>query len=944
VADVTARTLWVELLGEVGARAGDREVALGPPRQRAVLAILAMRANQTVSRSELIDGVWGDAAPASVGGSVHTYIHGLRRALSAMDGEVLVRTGPGYQLSLGPGELDVAVVESRLRQARGMAASGKQSAAADLVGECLTLWRGVPLFGVPGPFADTERVRLTELRYELVEERAELLLGAGRHRDALADLGEAAKAEPYRERLRAQLMLALYRSGRRADALAEFDSVRRLFAEELGLDPGSALTELHLRMLRSDPQLDLAAESLTRSRSPVPAQLPHEVPDFVGRASEIQQLSQWRTATESGSQALLISAIDGVGGIGKTSLAVRFARQVAESYPDGQLYLDLRGFDPNRLPLTASDALGQLLWALGSPGNRPEPDALASMYRSLLAGKRFLILLDNVESAEQVRDLLPGASNSLVLITSRNRLSGLVARDGARRLTLGLLTSAEAVELLRRAVGRERIDAEVEEAKTLARLCGYLPLALRVAAEKVSSAQDVSLRELVANLINEQTRLDAFDVDDDEMSSVRSVFSWSYKSLDPALARTFRLLGLLRGPDISVAAVAALIDRPVHEAAELLTELSEQHLLESTADRFGFHDLVRVYAAELVTREETPQERADALRRLMDWYLQSVRLAQLSITPGYQTLDLATTETRYELPNIDTPQSASAWFIVEAPNILALTWQAADLGEHEIAWQLPYLMWNHYYSTGLLAEWITILTIGLSSSRHSNDPRAEVRILNGLGAAYARSGQNEIAVSHLERALLLARQIGNQEPILTLVANLGATLRAMKRYDQGIQYAQEALTLAMGGMGTEYHKAGAISQLIALYVESGQPELALKYGELGLETARASGASLTEVPILVNIAHAHRDLGMAMEAMREYEAAQNLCKTLGDRYHEALALLGIAELYRRQARYGEARDQAQQALDIFVALGDEEAGGARDFLVTLSTEASSDTK
>ncbi|MET9634517.1 BTAD domain-containing putative transcriptional regulator [Lentzea sp. NPDC006480] len=946
MAGAAARELRIGLLGEVEARVGDLQIVLGPPRQRAVLAILAMRANQAVSRGELIDGVWGDAVPPTVEGSVHTYIHGLRRALSVAGRDLLTRTGTGYHLVLVPGELDLAVVESQVRHARAVAASGEHSVAADLFGECLAMWRGVPLSGVPGPFADTERVRLTNLRYELVEERADLMLAAGRHRDVLAGLDDAIKAEPYRERMRAQLMLALYRSGRRAEALAEFDAVRRLLADELGLEPGSALTDLQLRMLRSDPELDPATEPWSGSRASIPSQLPHEVPDFVGRVGEMTQLSQWRSATESGNPALLISAIDGAGGIGKTSLAVRFARHVVDSYPDGQLYLDLRGFDPNRPPMTAFDALGQLLGALGSTSFPSEPDALVSTYRSLLSGRRFLILLDNAASTEQVRDLLPGESNNLVLITSRNRLSGLVARDGARRLTLGLLSSAEAVELLRRVVGPERIDAEPEEAATLARLCGYLPLALRIAAEKVSSMPNSSLGELVANLIDEQSRLDVFGVDDDEMSSVRGVFSWSYRSLDPALARTFRLLGLVRGPDIGVAAAAALVDRPAHDVEDLLKTLSEQHLLETNADRFSFHDLVNVYAGELVAREETSQERTNAIHRLMDWYLQSMRLTELCIDPGYPLFALNTKGMRRELPNADARESADAWFKIEAPNVLALTQYLADLGERHAAWQLAWFLYDHYYSTGLLTEWIAVLNIGLSSSRYSGDPNAEMRSLMALGIAYSRLGQNEIAADHLERSLILARKINDTEFLLVTLANLGSTLREMKQHDRGILCAQEALNLAINGTGTNYHKAGALDSLVDLYVDSGQLEHALRYGEIGLEVARASKVGVVEANILVNLGHTYRDLGAVAEAVREYEAALDLCKTLGDRYHEALALLGIAELHRRKARYDEAREQAQLALGIFLFIGldGDEAGIARDFLASLGPDAVSNAK
>jgi DNA-binding SARP family transcriptional activator len=935
----SAQSLWVELLGEVGARVGDEEIVLGPPRQRAVLAMLALRANQTVSRSELIDGVWGEAAPASVEGSVHTYIYGLRRALSAAAKDLLVRTGAGYQLVLGPDDLDLAVVESRLRDARGVAASGDKSAAADQIGECLTAWRGTPLSGLPGPFAEAERVRLTELRYKLLEERADLMLAAGRHRDVITDLGEAVMAEPFRERFRAQMMLALYRSGRRADALAEFDAVRRLFIDELGLDPSGALPELHLRMLRADPGLDLAVDSQSRARSPIPSQLPHEASGFVGRTAELQQLSEWRTAAEAGSQALLISAIDGAGGIGKTSLAVRFARRVAESYPDGHLYLDLRGFDPNRPPLTSSDALDQLLGALGSASQNKGTDARSSTYRSLLSGKRVLILLDNAVSADQVRDLLPGASNCLVLITSRKRLSGLVARDGVRRLTLGVLAETEALDLLRSAVGRERINAEIQAAKALARLCGYLPLALRVAAEKISLKQDSTLRDLVENLIAERSRLDVLDVDDDEMASVRGVFSWSYKSLEPNLARTFRYLGLLRGGDVGVEAVAALIDRPITETTELLRLLSDQHLLDYDEGRFSFHDLIRVYAGELAAEEETPAERAAVVHGLLVWYMQSVKLAYLCIHPeDVLPPESGVPDSPYASPTFDTRESAYAWYEVEAQNIFALTQHAADLGEHDIAWQLAWFMYNYYYSTGLLTEWIELLNIGLSSSRQLENPVPQVRILTVLSVANSRIGQNEAAVECLELGISIARQTGNRAFLPSLLGNLASTLREMKQYAQGILYAQEAVQLAME-FDNNYFKAGCLDSLCELYVESAQPEKALDCGETGLEFAKLCGDGLIEANLLVNIAHAHRDLGDMAAGMDHYKSALDLCAALGDRYHEALAQLGVAELHRRESRYDDAREEAQRALETFTRLDGEEVDVARSFLATLDEEA-----
>lgn len=932
--------LRVELLGEVRVRVGGREVALGAPRQRAVLAILAIRANKTVSRAELVDGVWGDTAPASVEGSVHTYVHGLRRALSGAGRDLLVRAGTGYRLILDPAAVDLTVAESRIKEAREMAASGDKSTAADIMRQCLALWRGNPLSGLPGPFVQSERVRLTALRFQLVEERADLMLAAGRAREVSADLGDAVEAEPFRERLRMQLMLALYRSGRRAEALAEFDAVRRLFADELGLDPGTELTDLHLRMLRSDPGLDPAAEPQPRSYSPIPAQLPHKVPDFVGRVRELEQLSEWCTTAAPGSQPLVISAIDGAGGIGKTSLAVRFARRVAGKFPDGQLYLDLRGFDPKRPPMTAPEALGQLLWSLGNTRQHSDPDLQKSTYRTLLSDKRVLILLDNAASVQQIRELLPGPSKSLVLITSRNRLSSLITRHGARRLTLGLLTEAEALDLLRKVVGRERIDAEPQEATKLAQLCGYLPLALRVAAEKISSGPEASLHDLVERLIAEQNRLDELDIDDDETSSVRAVFSWSYTSLPAPIARTFRLLGVLNTADINVHAAAALIDRPVNEAEQMLNTLRDHHLLESAADRFRFHDLIRLYAGELATQEEPPEEQAMAINRLLAWYLHSLRSAFLRAMPDYPLFPPSVPTPRHELQKFDTQESTYAWYKAEAPNVSVLTHHAAEFRQHETVWQFAWHMHHHYYITGQLTEWLDLLTIGLLSSEQLEDPEPQLRIRNSLSIAYSRIGRNDLAVQQLERSLAVARRIGHRDFISTLLVNLASTLREMKQYEQGIAYAVEAEELARES-DNAYLKAGCFAGLCELYVESKRPMQALQAGKAGLEPARASGAVLVEANILVNIAHARRDLGDIATATREYATTLSLCARLGDRYHESLALLGLAELHRRMSRYHESREHAERALDILISLDGEEVDVARDFLSRFDAQAAS---
>lgn len=930
---VADHTLRIDLLGEVRVRVGDQEVAVGPPRQRAVLAILALRAGETVSRADLVDGVWGDAPPASVEGSVHTYIHGLRRVLSGAGSDALVRAGAGYRLLLDPSAVDVAAAESATRQARELAAAGHGRAASELLENCLALWRGAPLSGVPGPLAEAERKRLTELRFQIVEERAELMLAAGRHRELIGELEEAVEAEPFRERLRALLMLALYRSGRRTDALGEFEATRQLFAAELGLDLGPELSGLQTQILRSDPVLDGAGQPAVHQ---APAQLPHEVPGFVGREGELEQLARWRTTADA-AHTLVISAFDGIGGIGKTSLAVRFARQVADEYPDGQLYLNLRGFDPHRPPLPASEALGQLLWSLGAAGHQQDREAQLTLYRTFLSRRRMLILLDNAESAEQIRDLLPGPSRNLVLITSRNKLSGLPSAGGTHRLTLGVLSEAEALDLLRAAAGSARIDAEPGEAAALVRLCGYLPLAVRIAAEKISSNPETSLRELVAVLTDERGRLKALQADDDEMSSVRGVFSWSYHSLAPALARTFRYLGMLPGSSIDVRATAALLDRSHTEAAASLQGLYEQNLLEKNDDRFEFHDLVRVYAVELADRYETAGDRATAMRRLLDWYLNALRSANRHMMPDESLLPVDRQVTPRNVPEFVSRDEAYAWCQAESANIRALTEYAADVGEHTLAWQLPWYMFNHYYSAGLLTEWIDVLTVAFASAEKEDDPLPRVRILNQISIAHSRMGRNDTAVRHLEQALEIVRETGKARLQIPVLVNLSSSLREMKRYERAITYAREAVRLALES-GTDFHKAGSFDALCELLVESGRPDEALDYGKAGLESARTVEADLLEANLLVNVGHAQRDLGYLEAAARDYQAALELCVRLGDRYHEALALFGLAELHRRGRATAKARDLACRALDIFVDLGGEEAGEARKFLVDLDAE------
>ncbi len=540
---------------------GDAELELGGPGQRAVLGMLAMRASQAVSRAELIDGLWGEDPPASAVNGVHVHVAGLRRALEPdrehrAPGQVLPASGSGYLLRLEPGQVDAADLDRHLALASRRASGGDMAGAARSLDEALALWHGSALAGIPGPWAEIERVRLDELRLGGTEERVGLMLALGAHQQAVARLAGLIREHPLRERLRGQLMVALYRCGRQGDALAEFRAARQVLASELGVEPGPELRRLHQQILAADPVLDQApapgadAPELVRSGSgpsasvpSVPRQLPADAIPFLGRARELAELDRHLVGPA-------VYVVTGTAGVGKTTLAVHWAHRVRDArFPDGQLYVNLRGYDPAE-PMSAGDALAGALRALGVAGREVPADTeeRATRYRSLLDGRRMLIILDNAAAVEQVRPLLPGTSACAVIVTSRDSLAGLVAREGARRLELDLLPRADAVALLRALIGG-RADADPAAAAALVRQCARLPLALRVAAELAAARPAQPLAQLAGELADEQRRLDLLEAGGDPRTAVRGVLSWSCRHLPADAGRAFRLLGLHPGPD-----------------------------------------------------------------------------------------------------------------------------------------------------------------------------------------------------------------------------------------------------------------------------------------------------------------------------------------------------------------------------------------------------------
>jgi len=614
--------MWLGVLGSLTVRDDGAEVHLSAPKQRIVLAAMLRRANQVVPFDELAGFLWDSAPPSTPRVTLRSHVTGLRRVVGPAVSARIIARSPGYLIDAREAELDLLHFTSLCASGAEAAQAARWEEADGALGQAMALWRGTPLEDIPSEVLRREEVpRLEQLWLDARERRIDAALHLGRHDELVAELRDLVAQHRARERFHGQLMLALYRSGHEAETFAAFRDARQVLADELGAEPGPELRHLYQRMLSADP--GLAARSPKRSRPAAvrPRRIQAGTPDFVGRAPELAVLHGMLDAAAAG-QPVVISAVGGTAGVGKTTLALHFAHQVTGRFPDGLLYVNLRGFDPSQLPVTPEEAIRGFLDALQvAPASIPAgPAAQAALYRSLTAGRRMLVLLDNARDSEQVRPLLPGSPGGLVLVTSRSELPGLLA-DGARALGLGLFSDTEALDLLARRIGAARVAAEPEAARELIRLCARLPLALAITAARATARPGFPLAALAGELRDADGRLDALDTGE-QIADARAVFSWSYDGLPPAPARMFRLLGLHPGPDITTAAAASLAAVTPGEARDQLGELTRGHLLsEPVPGRYVLHDLLRVYAAERARAQDGEQACREATRRFLDHYL-----------------------------------------------------------------------------------------------------------------------------------------------------------------------------------------------------------------------------------------------------------------------------------------------------------------------------------
>jgi DNA-binding SARP family transcriptional activator len=677
------------LLGPLLVRVGESQVPVPAAKQRVLLASLLLRANQVVGLDEMADAVWGGALPGSARVTLQNYVKRLRQVLGPAGYQRIMTRPAGYLIEVEAGELDVTRFASLQADGRSAARAGDWDRASAQLGAALALWRGEPLADVSSRLlTQTEVPRLAETRLNALEARIDADLHLGRHRQVIAELEALTAAQPLRERLHELLMLALYQSGLPAAALGAYRRARRYLVEEVGIEPGPGLRDLSLRIQRSDAA---AAVPLGRSRAAAtkrppriapraarPAMLPAAV-GFTGRLWELRALS---ALTSQPHPAALI-AIAGTAGVGKTALAVHWARQHASRFPDGQLYVNLGGFGPAG-PLSPAKALRGLLGALGVPATQV-PAALGArqaLFRSLTEGKHVIILLDNALDPAQVRPLLPATPTALILITSRNELTGLIAADGARPLTLGVLTFADARELLVRRLESCGTAVEPDVAGALVALCARLPMALANAAARAAGPPPSRLAELVLQLRDAGSRLDALDLGrGPDAAGVRAVFSWSYRRLGPASARMFRLLGVHPGPDITAPAAASLAGMSLPEARRLLRELARGHLVtEALPGRFACHDLLRAYAAEQARAIDAGAGVRAAAARALDHYLHTALAAGRRLSPAREPGDLDPPRPGVTPEPMADHQQALAWFEAEHRVLLAVVGLAGESG------------------------------------------------------------------------------------------------------------------------------------------------------------------------------------------------------------------------------------------------------------------------
>lgn len=906
------------LLGPLLVRRDTVTVVPSSGKQRIVLAALLLNAGRAVSVDELVELLW-DEPPASARVTLQNYVKRLRQALHDVAPERIVTRPDGYLLHAETDEVDTALFTHLVTRGRAAALAGSWDTAAERLHESLRLWRGAPLVDV---FSDRLRERhvpeLDQLRVDATEWRVESDLRRGRHEEVVAELRSLVAAHPLRERLRGQLILALYRCGRQAEAQNAFRDARRTLVDELGVEPGADLQRLYHQILTADPALTPAGRATPTGT--VPAQLPADLVDFTGRRKLVDHMVDLLTTETEPHQpgVVLVASLSGGGGVGKTSLAVHVGHQVRRHFTDGQLYADLGGVDQR--PAAPEEVLARFLRGLGAdpaaiPADREER---AAAYRSALADRRVLIVLDNARDAAQVRPLLPGTPSCRVMVTSRLRMPEL----DADLVDLDVLGKTDAYELFARIVGMERVLSEPDAVGDVVRSCAGLPLALRIAARRLVGRAGWSVRTLADRLTGEHRRLDELAVGD---LAVRGTFAVSYDDLPrsgvPDLQRCFRLLGLPGGTSVGLPAACALLDDSVQRVERAIGALVDMNLVQyQGTDRYRLHDLVRVYAVERADTDESPAARAAALTNLHMWYLRTAIRAARVVNPGRRHPTPAPGgEADHVSLDFDTYDQALAWLDTEYPNLVATVFQAERERCDEIAWQLAIALFDVLHLRGHFTDWIATHRVAIEAARRCHDRPAEGWLLCHLSVAFSDSGRPEAAIDCLREALDIDRETGNRRSEAVNLTNLGYAYIVREDYESAIEALTEAM-VAGEQTGHLVVAASAANNVGFALKALGRLAESVPYLRRALEIARANDMRQAEGNTLTELAEVELALGDVEAAVDLGQQAVAVNREVGNRLEEANALRALGRALRATDQTQAARRHLAEAAAIYAEL------------------------
>ncbi|HWO67179.1 MAG TPA: BTAD domain-containing putative transcriptional regulator [Umezawaea sp.] len=924
------------VLGSLEVSTGGEPIRLTGGRQRTLLALLLLNADHVVPLDALIDAVWDERPPTTAKRQVQNSVSALRRLLEAGERDpdpavapTIAAEGNGYRLRLGAGTLDARLFLARVEEALRLSAAGEVGPAAAELRAGLRLWRGPALAGLAGRAFEAPAARLDEQRRAAIEECVELELGLGRHADLVGELAELVASHPLRERLVGQLMVALHRSGRQAEALEVYRGLRGALAEELGLEPGARLRELHTAILRDEAGSTKAVRSRHSAARVVPAQLPVDVFGFTGRARHLKELDE----VLPGGAGTVVTTIAGTAGIGKTALAVHWGQRVRHHFPEGQLYADLRGFDPDGSPMRPAEVLLGFLEALDVPPPRV-PVGLAArsaLYRSLLADRRVLVVLDNARDADQVRPLLPGSRDCLVVVTSRRVLSGLVAAEGARPVVLDLFDPAEAQQMLARRLGRERLAAEPDAVDEIIGRCASLPLALAVVAARAAVHPDFPLASLADELRAAQGSLDALG-SDDPTTDVRAVFSWSYQQLSDPARRLFRLLGLHPCPDVTVRAAASLSGLPVDRTRMLLAELASACLVTARAPgRYASHDLLRAYAAELARGRDTAEQRREALHRLFDHYLHGARAADRLLDAHRDPITFPPVRPGVVVDEPADHDQAMRWLADELAGILAVVERAASTGFDAHAWRLAWAVAYFVERRGHWEPWAEAQHTALASARRLGDRVGQAHAHRSLGRVHVHLDRVADAIVHLGQAQRLYRETGDTAGEARVHFDLCWIDYRQGEHRTSLAHAERAFEL-FREIGHLSGQARALNNIAWGHDLRGDHERALDAAERALRLNEEVADRFSDADTWDVLGHAHRGLGHHDESIACYRRAAELYRDLGHRWAEAEALARLGDAHHGAGAVAAAHDNWRRALIIFDELGHPDADAVRSKL------------